>query len=123
MSMNPYQQYKNNEVMTVNPAKLTLMLYDGAIKFINLGIEGVENKDIEKKSNYLLRAQEIITELQSTLDGRVPIAKEFDRLYTYIKELLVQGNIKCDIEKLEEARYLVREFRDMWNQVMKQNKC
>ena len=119
MVTNPYQQYQNNSVMTATPGELTLMLYNGAIKFCNLAIEAIEQNDLQKAHQSNLRAQDIITELQATLDTKYEISKDMDRLYTFIKELLIEGNIRKESQKLADARDLIREFRDTWQQVIK----
>lgn len=114
-----YQQYQNNAVMTASGAELTLMLYNGAIKFINQGIESIEKENLAAAHTSIMKAQRIIEELRATLDEKYDVAKQMDTLYIFINELLVQANIKKDITQLEEARGLVREFRDMWQEVIK----
>lgn len=118
MSANPYQQYQQNSIFTASPAELTLMLYNGAIKFCNQAIEGLEQKDIKKSHYALIRAQDIIWELKVTLNSKYPIWKEMDALYEYIRELLVEANIGKDVQKAQEAKEFISEFRDMWKQVM-----
>ena len=119
MLTNAYQQYQNNAVMTASGPELTLMLYNGAIKFINQGIESIEKGNPASAHTSIMKAQRIIDELRATLDDKYDLAKEMDALYIFINELLVQGNIKKDITQLEEARGLVREFRDTWQEVIK----
>ena len=115
---NPYTQYQNNSILTASPQKLTLMLYNGAIKFCNQSMEALEKKDMNKCHYYNLRAQDIIVELQATLDEKYEIAKDFDALYTFILELLVDGNIEKSKEKIEQAKELIIEFRDLWETLM-----
>ncbi len=119
MTLNPYEQYKNNSILTASGPELTLMLYNGAIKFCNLAREAIMNKDIQKSHENIIKAENIIDELKFTLDKKYPIAEEMDRLYTYIHQLLVQANIKKDIQKLDDALELIREFRDTWQEAMK----
>ena len=107
--------YQGTKVNTASPAELTLMLYEGAIKFCNIGLLGFETKDYEKVSN------NIIKELRATLDFKYPTAKDFDVVYEYISNLLVQANIKKEPELLNQALDQVREMRDLWKEVMKQN--
>ena len=114
--------YKGTKVNTASPAELTLMLYEGAIKFCNIADLGFEQKDYEKVSNNIIKVQNIITELRSTLDPKYPISKDFDVIYEYIASLLVQANIKKDPEQLNLALEQIREMRDLWKEVMKQNK-
>ncbi|MGL4346446.1 MAG: flagellar export chaperone FliS [Cellulosilyticaceae bacterium] len=123
LAANPYQQYQNNAVMTATPGELTLMLYNGAIKFCNLAIDAIEQRDLPKANQASLRAQDIVTELQATLDTKYPIGEEMDRLYTFIKQLLMEGNIQKDTGKIGDARDLIREFRDTWQEVIKQTRA
>ena len=113
--------YQGTKVNTASPAELTLMLYEGAIKFCNIGLLGFETNDYEKVNNNIIRVQNIITELRATLDFKYPIAKDFDVIYEYISNLLVQANIKKDAEVLNQALDQVREMRDLWKEIMKQN--
>lgn len=119
MLPNSYQQYQNNAVLTASPAELTQMLYNGAIKFVNQGIESIEKSHMENAHVYIMKAQRIMEELRATLDTKYEIAQQMDNLYIFILELLVEGNIKKDIVLLNEANNLIREFRDMWQEVIK----
>lgn len=119
---NPYKQYQTNSVMTATPEELTLMLYNGAIKFCNLGKEAIEKKDIQGSHMNIVKAQAIIQELKVTLDDKYPIAQEMKRLYEFIEQLLVQANLHKDIEELNDALALIRDFRDTWQEAMKARK-
>ncbi len=114
-----YQQYQQNAVMTASPKELILMLYNGAIKFCNLAIEAFEQKDVGKQHLYIMRVQDIITELQLSLDDKYEISKEINELYAYIKHLLVQANIKKDPQQVIEAKELIGEFKSMWQELIK----
>ncbi|GAA4065450.1 flagellar export chaperone FliS [Amphibacillus indicireducens] len=122
MVQQPYQAYKNNSVNTASPAELTLMLYNGCLKFIRYGKKGIEDQNMELKNTNIQKAQNIITELMVTLDQDAPISKEIMPLYDYINQLLIEANIKNDIELLTEAFALVEEFRDTWREVIKQTR-
>ncbi len=84
-----YTAYANNRIMTASPAELTLMLYEGAIKFCNIAIAAIEKRDIEKAHNNIVKVENIITEFQSTLDHKYPVAKDFDNVYRYLQERLL----------------------------------
>ena len=114
-----YAKYGNNKVLTASPGELTLLLYEGAIKFCNIAIIGVEQKDIMKTHNNLKKAQAIIEELRSTLNHKYPVAEDFDKLYKYIYGLLVDANMRKDLEILEQATNELRGMRDTWKEVMK----
>ncbi len=122
MVQQPYQAYKNNSVNTASPSELTLMLYNGCLKFIRYGKKGIEDQNMELKNTNIQKAQNIITELMVTLDQDAPISKEIMPLYDYINQLLIEANIKNDIELLTEAFELVEEFRDTWQEVIKQTR-
>lgn len=119
---NPYAQYQNNKIMTASPAELTLMLYDGAIKFCNIGITAIEENDIPKAHINIIKVQKIIDYLRQTLDMKYPVAKDFDNIYTYLSRRLVEANIKKNKEILEEVNTHLRSVRDNWKEVMRVNK-
>lgn len=119
MSNNAYSQYANNRILTASPAELTLMLYEGAIKFCNIAIMAIENKDIEKAHINIMKVERIIEEFQITLDFKYPIANDFNNVYTYIMQRLREANITKDSEILEEVNGHIRTMRDTWKEVMK----
>lgn len=119
MTNNMAMAYKNNSIQTASPAELTLMLYDGAIKFCNIALSGIEQNDIEKASNNIIKAEKIIVEFRATLDFKYPVAKDFDLVYDYIYRRLVDANIKKDPEILNEAMKYIRIMRDTWKEVMR----
>lgn len=119
MAVNAAAVYKDNKILTATPAELTLMLYEGAIKFCNIAIIAIEKNDIEKANVNIIKAEKIITELRATLDFKYPVAGQFEMVYDYIYRKLVESNIKKNIESLEEALTYIREMRDTWKDVMK----
>lgn len=120
--MNQYAQYQNSKILTASPAELTLMLYEGAIKFCNIAIMAIEKKDVEKAHTNIMKAQRIIEEFRSTLDHKYAVAEDFDRVYVYLLQRLLQANIKKDAEILEEVNTHLRSMRDTWKQVMELTK-
>ncbi len=117
-----YAQYNRNKIMTASPAELTLLLYDGAIKFCNVALLGLEQKDMEKVHINITKAEDIIVEFQATLNHKYAVAEDFDKIYKYIYELLVEANIKKDRELLERALSELRGMRDTWKEVMAKTK-
>lgn len=115
---NPYAAYGNNKILTATPAQLTLMLYEGAIKFVNIAITAVEKNDIEKAHNNIMKTENIIMEFQGTLDHKYEVAKDFDNVYTYLLQRLQEANLKKDKEILEEVLGHLRTMRDTWKEVM-----
>ncbi len=119
---NAYAQYNNSKILTASPAELTLMLYDGAIKFCNIAIMGIEQKDIQKAHSNIVRVQRIIEEFRSTLDRKYPVAEDFDRVYVYLLQRLLEANLHKDPEIVREVLTHLRSMRDTWVEVMKKNK-
>ncbi len=119
---NPYAQYKNSKILTASPAELTLMLYEGAIKFGNIAIEAIENKEIEKAHNNIIRVQKIIDEFRATLNRKYPVAEEFDKIYRYLLRRLLEANATKDEEIMKEVVEHLRSMRDNWKEVMKKVK-
>jgi len=118
MTPNMTLAYKDNSIKTASPAELTLMLYDGAIKFCNIALAGFEKNDLDKINTNIIKAEKIIVEFRATLDFKYPVAKDFDLVYDYIYRRLVEANIKKDSEILEDALKYIREMRDTWKEVM-----
>ncbi len=114
-----YAAYANNKIMTASPAELTLMLYEGAIKFANLAIAGIEEKDIQKAHTNIMKVERIIEEFQATLNHKYPVAKEFDNVYNYLLIRLKEANVKKDKEIMEEVLKHLRTMRDTWKEVMR----
>ena len=119
MNQNRMSDYQRNAILTATPAELTLMLYEGAIKFCNLAKMAIEKGDVQKAHMNLKRAQDIITEFRITLDHKYPVWEDFERVYDYIYRKLVEANMHKDMEALDEALKYIREMRDTWKQVMK----
>ena len=116
---NAYAQYKNSKVLTASPAELTLMLYEGAIKFCNIAITAIEQKEVEKAHVNIRKAQKIIEHLRVTLDMKYPVAKDFDEVYNYLLMRLREANIKKDKDIMEEVLKHLRTMRDTWKEVMR----
>ena len=115
-----YAAYGNNRILTASPAELTLMLYEGAIKFCNIAIVAIEKNDVEKAHNNIIKVENIITEFQATLDHKFAVADDFENVYQYLRQRLLQANLKKDKEILEEVLVHLRKMRDTWKEVMKQ---
>ncbi len=116
-----YEQYNNNKIMTASPAELTLMLYEGAIKFCNLAEMGIENNDIQKAHTNIIKAQRIIDYLRQTLDMKYAVAQDFENIYSYLATRLVEANLKKDIEIVKEVNEHLHSVRDTWKEVMRIN--
>ncbi len=119
---NAYVQYNNSKILTASLAELTLMLYEGAIKFCNIAETAIDQKDIQKAHVNIVKTQKIVDYLRQTLDMKYPVAKDFDNIYVYLEDRLVQANIKKDREILEECLGHLRSVRDTWKEVMRINR-
>lgn len=115
---NGYAAYANSKIMTASPAELTLMLYEGAIKFCNIAIRAVEEKDVPKAHENIVKVENIITEFRATLDDRYEVAKDFENVYVYLSQRLLEANLKKDRDILEEVLGHLRTMRDTWKEVM-----
>ncbi|MCH5252745.1 MAG: flagellar export chaperone FliS [Lachnospiraceae bacterium] len=122
MNQNSINAYQRNAILTASPAELTLMLYDGAIRFCNIAIMAMEKNEVEDAHNNIRKAENIITELRATLDRKYPVWEDFDRVYDYIYRRLTEANMQKDPEIVEDALKYIREMRDTWKEVMRLNR-
>lgn len=116
---NGYAAYANSKILTASPAELTLMLYDGAIKFCNIAIVAIEKGDIEKAHINITKVENIIEEFQATLNHKYPVAEDFENVYRYLQQRLLEANMKKDKDILEEVLKHLRTMRDTWKETMK----
>ena len=112
-------QYLETRVLSATPAELTLMLYDGAIRFMSQYIVFVGAKDIQAAHNAIMRAQDIVSELLVTLDMKHEIADGMASIYVYCIERLTAANVKKEVEPVQEVIELIRELRNTWAEAMK----
>ena len=117
--VNAAEAYKRQQVLTATPEALTLMLYNGALRFMTEGREAIEKKDYEEANNSLQKAQNIITEFRVTLNMEYEISHQLLPLYNYVYDRLVEANMKSDLAQLDEAKNIITERRDAWAQAMK----
>lgn len=114
-----YAQYNNSRVLTASPAELTLMLYEGAIKYCNFAIQAMEQKNISSAHNNITKIEKIIDYLRQTLNMDYPVAEDFERIYVYLSKRLVTANIKKDPEIMQEVKTHLNMLRDTWKEVMR----
>jgi flagellar secretion chaperone FliS len=117
-----HQVYQQNSVNTASPGELTLMLYNGCLKFLNKGKQAMRENNIQEKNTNLQKAQRIIQELMATLNLEYEIAKQMMVMYEYMNRRLIEANIKNDISIVEEVEGFVTEFRDTWKEVIRLNR-
>lgn len=119
VTSNAYDTYKQNSILTASPEELTLMLYNGLIKFIMIARKAIEEKDIPKAHESIIRAQDIVNEFKASLNMQYEISHNLNMLYDYFLDRLLEANIRKDTAILDEVLRFVRELRDTWAQAMK----
>ena len=119
IAQNPKLQLLQKQIETASKEELTLMLYEGGIKFLNQAIIALEKNDYVKANNLIQRTEDIVREFQITLDHKYEISKSLDSLYEYMHHRLVEANMQKDIEILNEVLGMFREMRDTWKEAMK----
>jgi flagellar protein FliS len=115
----PYQKYQQAQAQTASKPKLLIMLYDGAIRFVKLGMEGISQKDYEKANNNLCKAQAIINELVSALDYDYSIANDLLRIYEYMQHRLIEANVNKKTTQAEEVLEYLMDLREAWIEASK----
>lgn len=120
-AMAQYGNSSKNKVLAAQPADLTLMLYDGAIKFTELAIMAVEEKNVPDANTNIQKVEKIVTYLRETLDLKYQVSQDFENMYVYLYQRLVEANIKKDTEILKEVKEHLISIRDTWKQVMIKN--
>ena len=121
------KSYKASSVQTASTGKLVLMLFDGYLRFTAAATKSWDEPDLikinEGINNNLIRAQNIVTELQSSLDLTVPgdLPGTLYRLYDYVLTNLQQANINKDVQKIVEADKVIAELREAWSEMLTQN--
>jgi flagellar protein FliS len=116
----PTQEYLKTKVMTASPEMLTLMLWDGAIRFAEQGKDAIQKKDIEGSYKALVRSQRIITELTSNLRHEInpDLCKNLAALYNFIYRRLVDANIQKEPKLVDDALEIMRHQRETWAMLM-----
>lgn len=113
-----YNQYRKSVVETVAPEKLLLMLYDAAIKNINNAKRAIEEKDIGRAHEQIMKTEEVIVELMATLNMEYEISERLFALYEYFYHRLTLANAKKDIKILEEVEGFLMELRETWQEAI-----
>lgn len=119
LAANPYQQYRQNAVRGASPGELTLMLYEGLVRFIKLAMLSLEEKDFNRSHNALIRSQEIVAHLNETLDNQYELSNYLSSLYDFMSRRLLEANAGKDEKTAKEVLELAEELRDTWQQALK----
>lgn len=110
--------YLEQKIMNARPEELTLMLYDGLVRFINQAMLFNEQKSYDKSNNANLRAQAIIQELRSSLNLDIDMSEGLEDLYVFMIQRLIDANIEKNNALLSEILELATDLRDTWKQAM-----
>ena len=113
------EAYKKQQILTATPETLTLMLYNGCLKFIKEGSDALAEKNYEAANISLQKAQNIISEFRVTLNMDYEISHQLLPLYNYAYDRLVEGNLDDNLDAIKEATDIITELRDAWAQAMK----
>lgn len=119
IAYNAYNQYRENSIQTARPEELTLMLYNGLVKFIMRGLDAVQKNKLEEAHKSIIRAQDIIQEFMLTLDKKYTVSTSLELLYDYMYRRLIEGNMHKDTAILGEVLDMARQLRDIWEQAMR----
>ncbi|KAJ53504.1 flagellar protein FliS [Clostridium tetanomorphum] len=121
---NAYSAYKNNSVNFASKEQLLLMILDGAVKFSKIARQAIEDKDVKKAHENIIKTQNIFYELMATLDvaqGGEWAEKLMD-VYEFIVNRLMIANVKKDVAIMDEIIPLIEDVRDTWNEAYKLSK-
>ncbi|MCD8552980.1 flagellar export chaperone FliS [Seleniivibrio sp.] len=115
----PYKNYIKQEVEGATKGKLVLLLYDGAIKFMRIAVKAIDDKNIQDSHNNIMKAQNIIYELMSTLNMDAgDISKNLLRLYDFMVWQLIEANREKSKDKVESVIKLMSNLREAWREVV-----
>lgn len=118
MALNPYKRYKENTVNIASQEQLIIMLVDGAVKYTKVAKLALERGDKERAHKELIRVQSIFAELIASLDlSSGEFTKDLINIYNFVRDKLIEANIKKDIKVIEEVMPVIEDVRDMWHEI------
>ncbi|MCC7369087.1 MAG: flagellar export chaperone FliS [Chloroflexi bacterium] len=125
MPLNPYQQYRATKVETAGSVDLVVMLYQGAVRFTRLGMDGLSRQDNQAAHTNFVRAQDIIVELLGSLNHEAggQIAGQLASIYDYCFRQLVTANIKKDPAPAREVVGILRDLGTAWQEIAAQQRA
>lgn len=118
-----YAQYRTVTIQTASPGELLIQLYQAAIRNIGQAAEAIDRGNVTKRHTHIMKAQDIIVELQRTLDYEQggEVAPQLDRLYTYMRGRLLTANVEKDRTSLDDVTELLRQLLAAWQTTVRQN--
>lgn len=122
-SNNAYNVYKNNSINYASKEQLLLMLVDGAVKFSKLAEKAIEENDVKKAHECIMKTEDIFTELTVSLDKSAgDWTIQIIEVYKFINQKLIEANLRKDLKVLQEVLPLIEQVRDLWHDVYKASK-
>lgn len=116
---NAQNVYKQNQILNASPKKLVVLLYEGCIKNMKLAEISIEEKKLDTASTALIKAQDIIAELASTLNFEQggEIAKNLDAIYEYVMTKLIEANRTKEVVTIQQTRTMMEELKEAWAEI------
>ncbi len=122
MNPNPYQKYQQQMLTTMTQGESLLMLYDGAIKQIDVAKAAIQAGRLDEMDKALTKAEKIVRYLRNILDHRYSVADGLSKLYEFFDQQMVMASVKKDAKLLDEIRPMLQELRDTFSQCDKINR-
>ena len=122
---NPYSAYKKQSVSTMTPVEVVIKLYSETERQLAIGVNAIQEKDVSKAHNSLVKAQELLGALRGALDMNIPISKNLDQLYEFFQRTAEQANMKKDEATAGEVKKIIpmiAELRDAFTQISQMTK-
>lgn len=116
---NPYQQYKEQSIMTMTPGELVVQLFEGCSKKLNTAVYHIESGNKEKAEEELYKAQRIINYLNASLDRRIEISSNLAALYDFFIRMIVKAKIRMDKDIINEIIPMIDGLGDSFKQAEK----
>jgi len=120
--MNAYQTYRQTQAHTATPGELIVMLYQGAARFVARGVEGIQEGNVTQAHTYLMKAQEIVSELRVSLDVEKggEVGRNLASLYDFMLQRLMDANLRKVAAPAQEVEVLLRELLPAWQEAVRQ---
>ena len=111
------QSYRRNAILTASPEKLVVLLYDGAIRFLDRGRQAIENGNVAGAGEAISRAFAVVSELRSALDHDKggEVAGHLESLYAFVQDRIIQANRSREVQPLDEARSILVTLKEGWD--------
>ena len=119
MMTNPYETYKQQSVMTMTSGQILLLVYNELIKQLSLAQKAFGKNDIVEINRTLQKSQNLIRELQSTLNFDYGISNDLNSIYSFFYTVTLNANIKKDASELQMLIDMIAELKDTFAEAEK----